>query len=131
MSKITPEMKSMVEKFQCYVATADAEGNPNVAPKGSTTVIDEQTIAFAEIVGKKTYQNIKANLKVAVVVTDRETMSGYRFLGHTELITEGALYDRYTESLNRMNMPNPIAVVKITVEEIYDMSVKNPGGRIY
>lgn len=130
MSVISPEMKQMIDKNQCFVATADQDGNPSVAPKGSARVVSDNTIAFAEIVGRKTYSNILENPRVAVVVADRETLSGYRFFGKVELVTSGPIYDMYVESLNRMNMPNPIAVVQILVEEIYDMSVKNPGGRI-
>lgn len=130
MSAISPEMKQMLEGNQCFVATADQNGSPSAAPKGSTRVIGEDTIAFAEIVGGKTYTNIMANPRVAVVVADRESLSGYRFIGKAELVTSGQIYDLYVETLNRMNMPNPIAVVLIKVEEIYDLSVKNPGGRI-
>lgn len=130
MPVISPEMKQMIEKNQCFVATADQGGNPSVAPKGSARVVNDNTIAFAEIVGRKTYRNILENPRAAVVAADRETLSGYRFFGKVELVTSGPIYDMYVESLNRMNMPNPIAVVQILVEEIYDMSVKNPGGRI-
>ncbi|KJS10339.1 MAG: hypothetical protein VR67_18735 [Peptococcaceae bacterium BRH_c8a] len=130
MPVISPEMKKMVEQNQCFIATADQAGNPSVAPKGSTRVISDNIIAFAEIVGRRTYRNILENPRAAIVVADRETLSGYRFFGKVELVTSGPIYDLYVESLNRMNMPNPIAVVQILVDEIYDMSVKNPGGRI-
>ncbi len=130
MSVISPEMKQMLESNQCFVATADQTGKPSVAPKGSVRVISDDTIAFAEIVGGKTYSNIQVNPWAAVAAANQETLSGYRFVGKTELVTGGPVYDLYVENLNRMNMPNPIAVVQILVEEIYDLSVKNPGGRI-
>lgn len=127
---ISPEMKQMIEKNQCFIATASKDGNPSVAPKGSTAVVGENIIAFAEIVGKKTYRNIQENPIVAVVVANKESLSGYRFLGNARLVTSGSVYDLFVENLNRMNLPNPIAVVQIQVEEIYDMSIKNPGGRV-
>jgi len=130
MAVISPEMKQMLESCQCFVATADQDGKPSVAPKGSVKVVSDNTIAFAEIVGKQTYSNILANPRAAVVAADRETLSGYRFFGQVELVTSGPIYDLYVETLNRMNMPNPIAVMQILVDEIYDMSIKNPGGRI-
>lgn len=130
MAKISAEMKEMIEKQQCYVATADENGVPNVGPKGSTAVLDDETIAFAEIVGKKTYNNIKINPKVAVVVTDRSALAGYRFLGTADLNTSGPVYEAFTEKLAKMGFPKPVAVVVVKVGEIYDLSVKNPGGKI-
>ena len=44
MAKITSEMSELVEQEQCLVATADREGRPNLAVKGSTMVIDEWAI---------------------------------------------------------------------------------------
>lgn len=130
MAKITEDMKKLIAKNQCFIATADKGGIPNVAPKGSTAVVDDQTIAFAEIVGKKTYNNILENPKVAVIVSDSDVMVGYKFIGNAELLTGGPLYDMFAERLHRLRLPDPLAVIRINVEEIYDMSIKNPGGRI-
>ena len=130
MAQIIDDMKKLITKNQCFVATADKDGIPNVAPKGSTAVLDEQTIAFAEIVGKKTYNNILENPKVAVVVSDSDVMVGYKFIGSVEILTSGTVYDMFAERLHRLRLPDPLAVIKVNVEEIYDMSIKNPGGRI-
>lgn len=130
MAKISAEMKEMLEREQPFVATADLNGIPNVGPKGSIAVLDDNTIAFAEIVGKKTYANIKVNPRVAVVVTDRKALAGYRFLGAATLDTAGPVYDAFSDKLKAMGLPQPLAVVKIKVEEIYDLSVKNPGEKI-
>lgn len=130
MAKITVEMKEMIKKNQCFVATADKGGVPNVGPKGSTTVLDDETIAFAEVVGKKTYENIKANPKVAIVVADRGTRCGYRFVGTASIETSGPVYEAFSEKLKTMGIPNILAAVKVKVEEIYDVSVKNPGSKI-
>ncbi|MHB8917030.1 MAG: pyridoxamine 5'-phosphate oxidase family protein [Desulfocucumaceae bacterium] len=130
MARITGEMKKMIACQQCFVATADENGSPSVGPKGSTSALDDETIAFAEIVGGRTYNNLLANPRVAVVVVDREAREGYRFVGRTEMETAGPVYDAYTERLKGMGLPAPKAVVKVRVEEIYDISVKNPGGKI-
>ncbi|SFG24042.1 hypothetical protein SAMN05660649_01097 [Desulfotomaculum arcticum] len=130
MVLISQEMKEMVTQNQCFIATVDSNGVPSVAPKGSTTVLDDNTIAFAEIVGKKTYNNIQNNHNVAVVVADRNSLAGYRFCGNAELVTSGPVYDLFCENLHRLRLPDPLAVVKINVKEIYDMSIKNPGGKI-
>lgn len=130
MAKINQEMKKLIEQKQCFIATADVNGVPNVAPKGSTIVVGDESIAFAEIVGKKTYHNIKENPKVVVVVADRNTMAGYKFFGSAELVNQGPLYEMFSERLHRLRLPNPLAVIKVDIEEIYDMSIKNPGERV-
>jgi len=130
VAKITAEMKEMLEKQQSFVATADIEGVPNIGPKGSTAVLDDETLAFAEIVGKKTFENIKVNPKVAVAVVDRGTFSGYRFVGTASMETSGPFFDIFWGKLKTMGIPNMLALVKVKVEEIYDISVKNPGGKI-
>ena len=130
MAKITGEMRELINKQQCFIATADKNGVPNVAPKGSVAVLDDQTIAFAEIVSKKTYENIKDNPRVAVVVSDSNALTGFKFLGGAELLTGGPVYEMFAEKLHRLRLPKPLAVIKVCVEEIYDMSIKNPGGKI-
>ncbi|SHF15444.1 hypothetical protein SAMN02745218_01573 [Desulfofundulus australicus DSM 11792] len=130
MPQISEEMKKMVDREQCFVVTADKTGQPSAAPKGSMLVLDEQTLAYGELVGKKTYQNLLENPRVAVVVTDRQALKGYRFTGRAELLTEGPLYDCFAERFAQMGLPRPKAAVRITVEEIYDLSVRNPGEKI-
>ncbi|MBE3585939.1 MAG: pyridoxamine 5'-phosphate oxidase family protein [Thermoanaerobacter sp.] len=130
MPKITEEMRNMVEKEQCFIVTADKTGQPSAAPKGSMLVLDEQTLAYGELVGKQTYRNLLENPKVAVVITDRQALKGYRFMGRAELLSEGPLYDRFAEKFAQMGLPKPKVAVKIIVEEIYDLSVRNPGEKI-
>ncbi|MBE3588276.1 MAG: pyridoxamine 5'-phosphate oxidase family protein [Thermoanaerobacteraceae bacterium] len=130
MAEITAEMKAMIEKEQCFIVTADKTGQPSAAPKGSMQVLDGQTLAYGELVGKQTYRNLLENPQVAVVVTDRQALKGYRFMGRAELLSEGPLYDRFTGEFARMGLPRPKAAVKIMVEEIYDLSVRNPGEKI-
>ena len=76
MAKITSEMKELIGKEQCLVATADREGRPNVAAKGSTVVIDEETLAFGELRGGKTYRNIIENPVALVIAANLKTITG-------------------------------------------------------
>jgi predicted pyridoxine 5'-phosphate oxidase superfamily flavin-nucleotide-binding protein len=47
---LTPDMKRIVEEQRLgFVATAAADGTPNVTPKGTFVVLDDVTIAFGEI----------------------------------------------------------------------------------
>mgnify|MGYP005851940123 CR=1 FL=1 len=58
--------KEVVEFFQQdpvkvpkVIATVDANGVPNVVPKGSLMAVDEETIAYADLAPGKTRSNLK------------------------------------------------------------------------
>ncbi|MFZ3131761.1 MAG: pyridoxamine 5'-phosphate oxidase family protein [Desulfosporosinus sp.] len=121
MAKITPEMSEFVEKERCLVATADRKGQPNIAVKGSTMVIDEETLAFGEIEGGKTYQNIIENPQVMVIAVNLNDRTGYRFLGRCELISNGPLFEKFADFFAGMGRPSPVAVVQVKVNEIIDL----------
>ena len=121
MAKLTPEMKEMIMTQQCFHATVSSDGIPNIAPKRSTRVFDDETLIFNEGVGGITWQNILDGSKVAVGVVNREILDGYRFIGTPEVITEGPLYEKSAEMSVKNSMPKPKAVVLIHIEEIHTL----------
>lgn len=56
MAKLTEAMKNMIGTQQCFIGTADETGMPNVAPKRSTRVVDDETLAFSEGTGRHTHE---------------------------------------------------------------------------
>lgn len=130
MAKITEEMKLLVKEQQAFVATATPDGIPSVAPKGSTRVLDDEHIVFSESAGKRTYENIKRNPRVAIVVCDRAQVKCLRFEGKAEIVTSGPLFEKSVESMKKMGAPPPHAVIKVKVEEIYDLGVPGFGKKI-
>lgn len=130
MAKLTDAMKEMIANQQCYVATVDENGYPNIGPKRSTRVLDDSTILFTEGTGKQTYQNLVANSKVAIAVSDRDALDGFRFVGKGEVQEEGPLYDQAVEMAEKMGMAKPRAIVKMTVEAIYSLKPSSAGERI-
>jgi hypothetical protein len=121
MVKVTGEMRVLIEKGLAFVGTADRNGRPNLAPKGSMRLGDEETLVFAEGVGKKTLRNLRDNPEVAVAVVDREKMEGYQFKGKAEIIETGPLYDTVAKLAQERGRPKPIAAVKIKIEAIYSL----------
>ncbi|UCG83558.1 MAG: pyridoxamine 5'-phosphate oxidase family protein [Dehalococcoidia bacterium] len=130
MAKITEQMKEMVKGQQAFVATATPDGIPSVAPKGSTRILDDEHIIFAEAAGKRTFENIKMNPKVAIIIGDLSQMQCLRFSGTAEIITEGPLFDKNAERMKKMGAPAPQAVIKVRVEEIYDCGAPGFGKRL-
>lgn len=126
MTKLTQEMRDLIETQKvCFVATADKRGRANVSPKGSIYVVDDETLAFADLYSKKTRENLMANPHIALAVVDLKGLTGYQFKGKAELIEEGNIYNDvvcYIQTLP-MKLPDPQYVVKIKVEEIYHLGM--------
>lgn len=121
MAQLTPEMKEMITTQQCFHATVSKDGIPNVAPKRSTRVFNDDTLIFSEGTGGTTYKNILDGSKVAVAVVNRDTIDGYRFIGTPEVLTEGDIYEKSAENSLKAGMPKPKAVILIHVDEIHSL----------
>ncbi|HNX78438.1 MAG TPA: pyridoxamine 5'-phosphate oxidase family protein [Prolixibacteraceae bacterium] len=121
MATLTQEMKEMILTQQCFHATVSKEGIPNIAPKRSTRIFDDETLIFNEGVGGITWNNILEGSKVAVGVVNREILDGFRFLGTPEVITEGPVYEKSAELSVKNGMPKPKAVILVHIEEIHSL----------
>ena len=130
MAKLTDEMRDLIANYQCFIATVSADGAPNIGPKRSTRVLDDEHLMFAEITGKKTYENLKRNPKVAIAVADRDRTKGYRFIGTADVIESGPLYDKVKEGMLKMGFPGLKAAVKIHIDEIYNLGIPGAGARV-
>ncbi len=127
MAKLTEEIKSFIAEHEAFIATASADGMPNIGAKGSTQVLDDEHIVFYELTGGRTWENLQVNPRVAIAVADRSTIKGYRLTGKAELVTEGELYDGAKKMAEMLKIPvPPKAAVKIKIDEIYDLGA---GGR--
>jgi uncharacterized protein len=87
---LTPDMKRIVEEQRLgFVATAAADGTPNVSPKGTFIVLDDETIGFGEIRSPGTVRNLRVNPRVEVNFVDPFVRKGYRFAGTAIVVTRG------------------------------------------
>jgi hypothetical protein len=114
-----------------WVGTATRDGMPNVTPKGTVQLLDDQHIIFADLFSLKTRQNLEQNPKVAVTVIEPNGTNGYQMKGTAELLTSGPLYDQVAAQLKQKSagLPTPKYVVKITVEAVYDQSIGPEAGK--
>ena len=141
MAKIPKEVQEFFPGKLAWVATATKGGVPNVTPKGSLRVLDDQQvepqkrqvgeIVFADLFSLKTRSNLAENPKVAVTVIDQATFSGYQLKGTAEIISSGPLYEEVSAQVKaRMpQLPAPTYVVKIAVEAVYDQSAGASAGK--
>src|SRR5215470_10983030 len=89
-ARLTADMKRVVaEQRLAYVATVCPDGTPNVSPKGTIAVWDDEHLVFADIRSPETIANLKRNPAVELNVVDPFVRKGYRFKGTGEVIADG------------------------------------------
>jgi hypothetical protein len=120
MAKLTDKMKEVITGQQAWVATVGADGKAGLAIKGSAKIVDDEHIAFFELVGNRTWANVQKNPWVAIAMSDPTKFKGFRFEGKAEIITSGPLYEE-AKKLGEMMKMTPKAAISIKIEEIYDL----------
>jgi uncharacterized protein len=86
MGILTDDMKRVVREQRLgYIATVCCDGTPNLSPKGTTAVWDDDHLMFADIRSPQSVQNIEHNPSVEVNVVDPLVRKGYRFKGRASV----------------------------------------------
>ena len=122
MELLTEEMKRVVEKQRLgFVATVCADGTPNLSPKGTLRVLDDDHLMFADIRSPGTVANLRTNPGIEVNVVDPFVRKGYRFKGRAEVLDAGPEFDRLAALYSTPELsdaPRRIrAMVVVRVEE--------------
>jgi predicted pyridoxine 5'-phosphate oxidase superfamily flavin-nucleotide-binding protein len=95
MGILTVDMKRVVEQQRLgFVATVCPDGTPNLSPKGTTAVWDDDHLVFANIRSPGTIANLRQNPSVEINVVDPFVRKGYRFKGVASIVESGDLYDQ-------------------------------------
>ncbi|NWG03531.1 MAG: pyridoxamine 5'-phosphate oxidase family protein [Syntrophaceae bacterium] len=121
MAKLTNEMKALFEQQLAVIATASKDGTPNVGPKGSMYVFNDETLAYSEGTSEKTLRNLQENPKVAVMVADREKADGYQVKGTAEICSSGDFFEQVAKRQEQRKRPRPQYVIKIRIGEVYSV----------
>lgn len=86
-------MKRVVaEQRLAFVATVSPDSSPNLSPKGTISVFDDEHLVFADIRSPATIRNLERNPAIEINVVDQFCRKGYRFKGTAQLVREGDLY---------------------------------------
>jgi uncharacterized protein len=114
---LTSDMKRIVAEHPLgYVATASSDGTPNVSPKGTFFVVDDTSIAFAEIRSPTTLRNLQANPRIEVNFVDPFVRKGYRFAGTAKVLARGeGDFDALLKKSGSSLAPRVRAIVLINV----------------
>ena len=80
--KLTADMQRVLNEQRLgFVASVGEDGTPNLSPKGTTAVWDDEQIVFADIRSPGTIANLRHHPVVEINVVDPVSRKGYRFKG--------------------------------------------------
>jgi hypothetical protein len=83
-------MRRLIEEQRLgFIATVNADGSPNVSPKGTFMALDGHAIAFAEMRSPQTLANIARDGRVEVNFVDPFARRGARFRGTARHVARG------------------------------------------
>jgi predicted pyridoxine 5'-phosphate oxidase superfamily flavin-nucleotide-binding protein len=83
-----------------FYATVCEDGSPNLSPKGSTYVLDDERLFFADIRSPQTVANVRRGSLVELNVVDPIVRKGYRFKGPAQVHEPASeIYDRALEQM--------------------------------
>jgi predicted pyridoxine 5'-phosphate oxidase superfamily flavin-nucleotide-binding protein len=106
--RLTDDMKRIVlEQRLGYAATVCADGTPNLSPKGTTTVFDDDHLMFADIHSPDTVRNLQRNPAIELNVVDPIVRKGYRFKGQATVYSDGEMYERGLQVLAERGSTTP------------------------
>ncbi len=87
MGILTDDMKRVVRQQRIgFVATVCPDGTPNLSPKGTAAVWDDDHLVFADLASPGTMANLRANPVLEVNLVDLFSRKGYRFKGTARVI---------------------------------------------
>ena len=123
MAIITEKIKNFVN-FQKlgYVATISADNTPNLSPKGTIIVLDESSLAFADIHSPQTVENLKYNPSIEINIVDPFSRRGYRFKGIAEIITTGDKFDKIISHYKETGVKSSIkTIIAVKIEKLSEV----------
>lgn len=124
MAKLTGEMKAFLangrDPMTVFVGTAAKDGMPNISAKGTFIhVVDDETLAYADVYSLKTVENLIHNPHVCIGVVNSKTYKGYQFKGTGKIVDKGPLVEEARKQ-------NP-AVKTVTTVKLHDIYLMDYG----
>ncbi|MCA9830665.1 MAG: pyridoxamine 5'-phosphate oxidase family protein [Dehalococcoidia bacterium] len=114
MPVLDDDMKRVVSEQQLgFVATVNADGTPNLSPKGTLSVWDDEQLMFVDIRSPQTAANLERNAAVEVNVVDPLLRKGYRFRGVAEVHRDRPIFERVVAE--RSSRGNPLVVQSVVL----------------
>ena len=96
MGILNDDMKRVwTEQRLGFVATVNEDGTPNLSPKGTMMVCNNDSIMFAEVHSPQTVANLERNTAAEINFVDSISRKDYRFRNRRRLVSPSD--DEYEE----------------------------------
>lgn len=124
MGIITADMRAIVESAHlCFAATVTPDGRPNLSPKGTIRVWDDDHLFFLDIASPGTRANLRQNPYIELNVVEERSRRGYRFFGRGSLHTRDDIFDTamarvFTEEKAKYPVENVVLIVVERAEAV-------------
>tara|TARA_B110000014_G_scaffold145952_1_gene101527 strand:+ start:113 stop:553 length:441 start_codon:yes stop_codon:yes gene_type:complete len=106
-----------------FVATVSPNGTPNLSPKGTISVLNENTLVFANIRSPQTIENLEKNPSIEINIVDPFSRRGYRFKGIAKIISDGEEYKKILLSYKQNGIKTTIkSIVMVNVKQILEVT---------
>jgi hypothetical protein len=116
MGILTEDMKRVVSEQRLgFYATVCPDGTPNLSPKGTTIVVDEDHIAFCDLRSPQTLRNLTENPSIEINIVDPIVRKGYRFKGTATIHRDGEAFDTVVATFREEVAQRTRAVVIVEV----------------
>ena len=96
MIHLTDEMKELLytalaDGMTALVGTASKDGWPQISPKGSVMVYDQETLAYWERSKRTAMENLAENPRVVIYYNNQATRTRWRFYGTATIHESGPI----------------------------------------
>ena len=102
MGILNDDMKRVARQQRLgFVATVCPDGTPNLSPKGTVAVWDDDHLVFADLASPVTMANLRQNPALEINLVDAFSRKGYRFKGAGRIIEkdgEPELFDEICQA---------------------------------
>lgn len=122
MATITQDMREVIRRAMLsYAATICEDGSPNLSPKGTVMVYDDDHLVFMDQASPGTMANLRRDPRIEINSVDVFGRRGYRFKGRAQIVPPGnAVYEWHKQQVVELVGPGYPAneAVLIQVEEV-------------
>ena len=98
MGILNDDMKKVIRQQKLgFVATVCPDGTPNLSPKGTAAVWDDDHLVFADLASPVTMANLRLNPSLEINIVDVFSRKGYRFKGNATIVEKEANQSLFAE----------------------------------
>lgn len=131
MVSLTPDMMELIRSTRYFpLATASADGDPNVVPVGSVFLIDPETIWIGNQFMNATIKNVKENPRASIYVWTQGVKGCLKIKADVTVAEEGEDYEKMKGmvSAKRAELKcRSLLVLKIT--EVFECTSGKDAGK--